>query len=217
VGTAKGPLCLYAIVPEGDARAACARIAGLGEVACGPVAALVGKRWNEAAPGAALRHDRIVSRIVDSCSSVVPFRFEVDVRSELALHDVLEANLELLGRQLVRFRGRVEMGLKVKLSVVPAAERMSAGLEPVRALAPRIEDRRERLLSSATGQVFDGCYLVPSDDIEEFWSAVKEVRLLFARSPMLGSGPWAAYSFCDFPLRAAPVGTRRAAEPMSVR
>jgi len=208
---ASGPLRLYAIVPADDARA-------LGEatrvlrpvlrlVPCGPVLAITGQAGREPVARASLRHDRIVGRALEACSSVVPFRLGVELRSEAALEDLLAANLPSLRVQLSRFSGRVEMGFKARLAAVPAGKPMSLpfDLARLRALAPSIEDRREHLERARTGQIFEGCYLIARQAIAAFWSAVEELRRATTELPVLASGPWAAYSFCDFTLRPAPV------------
>lgn len=204
-GIAPRHVCLYAVVPAGEADGVCAGARGLRSVVCGPVAAIVGKPGNESAR-AALRHDRVVGRAVEVCSSVVPFRLGVELQSE-AVQEVLQTNLQVLSSHLARFHGRVEMGLKAKL-LAPAADeplRLPFGLERVRALVPSNEDRREGLRRASAGQVFEGCYLISRQAVDAYWSAVEEIRSVLPDLPLLGSGPWAAYSFCDFALR--PVQT----------
>jgi hypothetical protein len=203
VAAARGPICLYAVVPADEAGAACDDNPGLRGVACGPIAGLVGRRRGRAGPRAALHHDRIIGRALGACSAVMPFRFGIEVRSEPELRGVLEINLDALSGQLARVRGRVEMGLKVKLPPSSPPERWSSALARVRALAPWVEDRRERLLRLSTGQALEGCYLVSREDVSAFWTAVEEIRAALAGLPVLGSGPWAAYSFCDLALRHA--------------
>ncbi|HUU01269.1 MAG TPA: GvpL/GvpF family gas vesicle protein [Myxococcota bacterium] len=200
-----GPICLYAVVPRGEADELCATTRGLLLVVCGPVAAVIGKPGNETEPRAALRHDRIVGRALDVCSSVVPFRLGVELQSGAELRRVLGANEKALSGHLARFRERVEMGLKAKLATQAdgGAMRLPFGIERVRALAPRNEDRRERLKRVPSGQVFEGCYLISRQTIAAFWSAVEDIRRTLPDLPLMGSGPWAAYSFCDFALRFA--------------
>jgi hypothetical protein len=174
-------------------------------IRCGPVAAAVGRSRRQATADAARRHDQIVGRLLAVCSSVVPFRFGIDVGSHAELRGLLELNLDRLGRSLARVRGRVEMGARVKLPAwgPAAAQRLKSGLAPIRALAPSTDDRRERLQQVATGRIFEGCYLIPSQAVDAFWSAVDESRSALVDLPTLGSGPWAAYSFCDTVLRPA--------------
>lgn len=201
---------LYAVVPAGEADGACAGTRGLRSVVCGPVAAIVGKPGNESAR-AALRHDRVMGRAVEVCSSVVPFRLGVELQSE-AVREVLQTNLQVLSGHLARFHGRVEMGLKVKLAAQAADEpvRLPSGLGRIRALAPRNEDRREGLRRASAGQVFEGCYLISRQAVDAYWSAVEEIRRVLPDLPLLGSGPWAAYSFCDFALRPGQTESRAA-------
>lgn len=203
-------VCLYAVVPAGEADEVRAGTRGLRSVVCGPIAAIVGKPGNESAR-AALRHDRIVGRAVKVCSSVVPFRLGVELQSD-AVQEVLQMNLKVLAGHLARFHGRVEMGLKAKLAAQAADEplRFPFGLERVRALAPRNEDRREGLRRASAGQVFEGCYLISRQAVDAYWSAVEEIRCVLLDLPLLGSGPWAAYSFCDFALRPVQTDSRTA-------
>jgi len=232
---------LHAVVLADEARAAIGgAAAGLRVIACGSVAGIAGSPRDETTLRAALRHDRIVGRAVAACSSVVPFRLGTDARSSAALCAVLAVNEAALARQLVRLAGRAEMGLKVKLGSPAAIEVLHAGLASIRALAPRPEDRRERLIAptvasprragsavggatpsdcaspipGADGPVFEGCYLVSRDAIAAYWGGVGELRAALRGAPMLGSGPWAAYSFCDLVLRPgsgrwAPVARQR--------
>ena len=212
------PICLYALVPADDAKALGRAARGLRLVPCGPILAITGRPSREPELHAALRHDRIVGRALETCSSVVPFQLGVEFRSEAELRHLLEANLRSLSGHLARLAGRVEMGFKAKLaaSAVPRPMRLPFDLELVHALAPRTEDRREQLEHGRTGQVFEGCYLILRQAIAAFWSAVEELRRTTTELPVLGSGPWAAYSFCDFALRPASI-TDADRHPGSVR
>lgn len=202
--------CLYAVVPAGEADGVCAGTRGIRSVVCGPVAALVGKPGNQPAR-AALRHGRVVGKAVEACSSVVPFRLGVELQSE-AVQEVLQMNMELLAGHLARFHGRVEMGLKAKLAVQVANEpmRLPFDLERVRALAPMNQDRREALRRAPAGQVFEGCYLIARQAVDAYWLAVEGIRCVLPDLPLLGSGPWAAYSFCDLVLLPAQTASRAA-------
>ncbi len=203
-------VCVFAVVPAVEASSACHSSRGLRWVSHGPVAALVGSPGSDSAR-AALRHDRVIGRAVEACSSVVPFRFGMEFECE-ALEGLLGANLPALVSRLARFRGRVEMGLKVKLMERSpgASPRMPFDLEHFHALAPREEDRREGLRQMLTGPVFEGCYLVSRRDVEAYWAAAETLRGALADLPVLGTGPWAPYSFCEFALRPVP-GQARAA------
>lgn len=194
---AAGRLRLHAVVPAGEVPSA----TGLCTIACGSITGLAGGIRSEPAPRAALRHARVIGRALAACASVVPFRLGTDAPSAVALRATLAANEPALVRQLARLAGRVEMGLRVKLPSLAAIEALRAGLAPIRALAPCREDRRERLISSAAGQVFEGCYLISRGDIAAYWSGAGAVREALRGAPLVGSGPWAAYSFCDLVLR----------------
>ena len=200
---------LYAAVPAAEASALEGSERGFSTITYEPVAAVVGcqpNRYDEA--HAALRHDRIVGLACETCSSVIPFRLGTDFGSTDEIRGVLSLNTRELHDQLERFRGRVEMGLKVKLATPTADDplQLPFGLDRVRSLAPEVANRSERLVQSGSGRTFDGCYLIPRWSVEDFWQALDGIRRLAPEMPLLGSGPWAAYSFCD-------VALRRGAEP----
>lgn len=202
------PLHLCAVVPASESPAIRSALPRLGCVPCGPVAAVTARWGPPSTSRAALRHARILGRLLAACSSVVPFRFGVELASETELRELLELNLDALCRCLARVGGRVEMGARVKLPAWgPAAARLKSGLGPIRALVPSADDRRERLQQLAGGRMFEGCYLIARQKIEAFWSAVDESRSALGELPILGSGPWAAYSFCEVVLRPGPVLT----------
>lgn len=173
---------------------------------------------------AAGRHHRVVLAALDACSSVVPFRHGVDLPTEADVRAVLEINAALLAEHVDRFRGRVEMGLRARIAgpdghvdaggggperLSDRALRLLFGLGRVRALAAGAAARREQTLPGVRRTDFVGCYLILRDDVDRFWAVLDEIRLLIPRLPLLGSGPWAPYSFCDFVLRL-PAGDRKA-------
>jgi hypothetical protein len=198
-------IALHAAATAGEAYALGARARGVTCVACGPVEAIVGRWGAGTGVRAALRHDRIVRQALEICASVVPFRLGVELTSEAEVHGLLEANLETLTHHLAMLRGRVEMGLKARWAREPGDPAgLSPLLEHLRSLAPRSEDRRERLGRTSAGLLFEGSYLVPRRAVDPFWSAVEELRRTSPELRLLGSGPWAAYSFCDFALQPSP-------------
>lgn len=202
-----GHVSLYAVVATQDALANRPSLRGLRLVAAGPLVAVVGKPAPEV-PRAAIRHDRAVGRALAACSSAVPFRLGIVLEPKAELPRVLEANQHTLTKYLLRFRGKVEMSLKVKLPVQPEGEsqRFPFSLERLHALAPDRDSRLERVKRTPTGRIFEGCYLISRQDIDAFWAAVEALRQASPGMPVLGSGPWAPYSFCDFALRPAPRG-----------
>ena len=105
--------------------------------------------------------------------------------------------------QLRRFEGRVEMGLKVRVSSGQSAEplRVPFGIGRIRALAPRPGDRAEGLRRNGQGSSFEGSYLISRRDIEVYWSALDVIRRAAPEVPLLGTGPWAPYNFCEKPLQ----------------
>jgi hypothetical protein len=211
-------LHLFAVIPAEEALKLPSR-QSFSVFASGPAAALFasprpgdsGGRPGDTAVRDALRHDRIVGLALANCSSVVPFRAGLELVSTAELAAFLRLNARPLGDQLKRFRGRVEMGLKVRLKD-PAADPSSllpCGLDRVRELAPGPADRWERLglarQPGAPGKIFNASYLISRHAVDDFWRAVDGVRRSAPELPLLGSGPWAAYSFCDVPLLRATV------------
>jgi hypothetical protein len=193
---------LYAVVPAEEVSALKAR-RSFSILSCGPAAALYGHPPDHGdRVRAAFWHDRVVGLAVESCSAVVPFRLGMDFGSEAELRATVRCNASQLAEQLGRFRGRVEMGLKVRIPAPTTDQplRLPSGLDRVRALAPQPADRWERLGRSPQGSIFEGCYLVSRRAIEDFWQAVEGIRRSAPELPLLGSGPWAPYSFCDTPL-----------------
>ncbi len=206
-------LCLFAVIPAEEALKLPSR-RSFSVFTAGPAAALFGSprpggRSGDTAVRDALRHDRIVGLALAKCSSVVPFRAGLELVSTAELEAFLRLNAQPLADQLKRFRGRVEMGLKVRLKD-PAADPSSllpCGLDGVRELAPGRADRCERLGLSrqqgTPGRIFSASYLISRHAVDDFWRALDGVRRVSPELPLLGSGPWAAYSFCDVPLLRA--------------
>jgi len=202
-------LQLYAVVPSEEASRLPSR-RSFSVHTCGPVAALFGpSRCGANAVLAALRHDRIVRLAFTACSSVVPFRAGLEIASVAELEALLELNSQQLTGQLTRFRDRMEMGLKVTLSgsATGSSSLLPRGLDRIRGLAPEPADRCERLdfssVEGARGKIFIASYLISRHAVDDFWRAADDIRRLAPELPLLGSGPWAAYSFCDVPLQRA--------------
>lgn len=149
----------------------------------------------------AIRHDRMMGRLCDRCSAVVPFRLGVRVSSDDELRRVLRDHLSIFDNALRRFDGRFEMGIKIKnkskgdLALHPK-EHMGA----IHSFTRDARDRRERVVTRGGAPVFEGAYLVERTKVDEFWSVMETLRATFVGSPVLGTGPWAPYSFCDFEL-----------------
>jgi hypothetical protein len=181
-------------------------------VGCGPIAAVVSSARKTTDQKAALRHGRIIGTVAEACSSVVPFRLGVEVRTEPEIREVLKLNAQVLVRHLDRFRDRVEMGIRAKVASSSDFDpsRMSLALDSVRSFAEKSEDRQEALETTLNAHIFKGCYLIPRGNIDKFWLALETVRKSFPAMPLMGSGPWAPYSFCDFVLRP-PSGELRGA------
>jgi hypothetical protein len=182
---------------------------------CGAIAAIIGTPFGFAdSAKAALWHDRIVARALRRCSAVVPFRLGIEVRSEAEVDSLLRLNVDELSDQLRRFEGRVEVGLKTRVALPTGDEPLCLpfGINRVRALASRAVDRHERLSRGPRGTTFEGCYLISRRAVNGFWRALNDIRRAVPEVPLLGSGPWAPYSFCDAPLRRSAEQTRVALE-----
>jgi len=200
---APGSIRLYAVIPAAEVSLVRARH-GLSHLAVGRIAAIFGPPLIRIEPTrAALWHDRVVGSALAVCSAVVPFRLGTDFASAAELRKMMRLNARRLAEQLARLRGRVEMGLKVRLPPPRAGTALwlPDGLDRVRALAPETADRCERLRD---GNVFEGCYLISRGAVDDFWRAVETMRRDAPGQPVLGSGPWAPYSFCDSPLQPSP-------------
>jgi hypothetical protein len=209
---------LYALVPAEDAPRLPSR-RSFSVHTCGSAAALFGpSRPGANAVLSALRHDRIVRLALATCTSVVPFRLGLEIASMAELEALFQLNSTALAGQLARFHDRVEMGLKVRLSpsATGPAPPLPRGLDRIRGLAPDAADRCERLdfssAAGAPGKTFVASYLISRRAVDDFWRAIEGVRRLAPELPLLGSGPWAAYSFCDVPLKRADPRPLRALE-----
>ena len=209
-GSSGKPVRLYAVVPAGEGFASGEIMRDVRTVDCGSIAALAGEACTQERNAAAIRHDDIVRAAVEQHSSVVPFRFGTELRSEPELRWLLEANGQTLSDQLSRFCGRLEMGLKARLTpeTAPGVQllRLPFGLERIRALAPLAGDRQEKLGTGPGGTIFEGCYLIGRNAIDRFWDALERIRSAVPELALLGSGPWAPYSFCDFTLGSSLQG-----------
>ncbi|MEI6225161.1 MAG: GvpL/GvpF family gas vesicle protein [Deltaproteobacteria bacterium] len=200
------PSLLHVAVPAAEGTAATGRALGARSVVSGPLAAVVGPVRREGATRVALRHARIVAGALAACSSVVPFRLGIELASDQEVRELLAENRAELCARLEALAGCVEMGLKVRVPAsAPGSSRLEDALARVRALAPPAH-RRESRRPVADGQVLEACYLLPRDRIEPFWAEVASLRS-YTGFPVLGTGPWAPYTFSDISLRPAPRAT----------
>jgi len=201
---------LYAAVHAADATAARAAGRGLAVVVAGAAAAVVGPRPRTTDIVAlAMAHDRVMQRLLTRCSSVLPFRCGVAAPPAEDVRRLFQDNSATLMRQLGRFQGRVEMGLKIKARG-PGQTAADFEVGPVHELVPGVDDRRERLIERADGGLFEGVYLIARDRIEEFWAALDRLRVALPGQPIVGVGPFAPYSFCD--IQIDPTGFARGSE-----
>jgi hypothetical protein len=185
-------------------------------VRCKNIAALIGSSLPASdLQQAALDHDRVVGAALEVCTSVIPFRLGIVLPSAIALRNVLVCNQYALNAMLRRLHDRVEMGVRVRLQATSVARPcqsrplmpagLQLGLKRIRALAPNPSEQRETLVRRKTGFDFAGCYLIARQSIESFWAAADELARQSPKLPIVGSGPWAAYSFATLPLRTEAV------------
>lgn len=151
---------------------------------------------------AVLRHDRVVCAAHQRCSAVVPFRFGVTVADTRAAEGLLRDNEALLSRALTRLRDRVEVGVKLR----PLGAALPSGLEGIRLLTPLSGQRMEQRTQDARGPLFSASYLILRVDLPRFWAALEALRPQLAGQPLIGTGPFAPYSFCTLTL--GPGGAR---------
>lgn len=151
---------------------------------------------------AVLRHDRVVCAAHQRCSAVVPFRFGVTVADTRAAEGLLRDNEALLSRALTRLRDRVEVGVKLR----PLGAALPSGLEGIRLLTPLSGQRMEQRTQDARGPLFSASYLILRADLPRFWAALEALRPQLAGQPLIGTGPFAPYSFCTLTL--GPAGAR---------
>ncbi|MEM9457117.1 MAG: GvpL/GvpF family gas vesicle protein [Myxococcota bacterium] len=180
------------------------RPCGLGEPtvevwAEGDLAAVMGRGWSSEDPiELALRHDEVVGLVQGACSAVVPFRLGTMLRDPRDFRAMIRAQRFGLMQMLERFAGRIEMSLKLHLGGCSGPPRgAQPGLDAIRSLAWRPEDRDERLAMRGGRPVLTGRYLIDRDAVGEFWSAFERIRAAVPEAVVMGSGPWAPYSFCD--------------------
>lgn len=193
---------LHAAILASDANAARASRRSLEVVVEGRIAAVTGlplRSANAALTGRAIAHDRVMQILLEKCSAVMPFRLDTRAPIEADLHRLLRDNGPAIEANLLRFQGRVEMGLKAT-SRNGRAFAQHLHCDHIQKLAGPTCNRRERIVVLESGILFEGTYLVPKDAVDDFWTAVLQIRKDLPGFAVLGTGPWAPYSFCDLEL-----------------
>ena len=199
----QGGLTLHAVVPgaaAGSRRLRAPR--GAQALVCRDLVALVSLPMAEEPIDGALRHDRIVQRAIETFGAVVPFRAATLLRSSRAVLELVEGNAQLLGRQLSRFSNRVEMGLKAAISRSGHTEQDQQTFDRwvSGALSGLAVERIERMHETEGGMVFDASYLIARERVPDYWAAVRSGSQGRPGVHVIGTGPWAPYTFCDFTL-----------------
>jgi Gas vesicle synthesis protein GvpL/GvpF len=161
-------------------------------------------------PQSLWRHDQVVEAAMRH-GPALPVRFGTTFEDADALGAVLEREGEGLRRQLDRVRGCVELAVRVQLPGAPQP-RPESGHDYVSAkLERRFERRRvaERVLAplaelavnartdveQGDGDVVRASYLVRTEQVESFVSAVRESQRENGNVLLTCTGPWAPYSF----------------------
>lgn len=167
----------------------------------GRIAAVTGMPLRSATHLAAraLAHDGVMELLLERCSAVMPFRLDTRAPLEPELHRLLHEHGDAIEANLVRVQNRVEMGIKIKSSTGQSfAGRLHC--DRLHDLAETTRNRQERIVVLEGGALFEGTYLVRRDAMDDFWTEVLKIRQALPGFAVIGTGPWAPYSFCDLQL-----------------
>lgn len=192
---------IYAAIFAKDRHAARAARRSLEIVVEGPIAAVVGAPLRGATnlTARAIAHDGVMEMLLESCSAVMPFRLDTRAPAVPELHRLLSEHAEAIEANLNRFQNRVEMGIKVRSrDGHPFAGRLHC--ERFHELAGSTQNRHEHIVVLDPGALFEGTYLIPKDAMDDFWAEVLKVRESLPDFAVIGTGPWAPYSFCDLEI-----------------
>lgn len=204
---------MYAAIFAKERHAVRAARRSLEVVVEGPIAAVIGppSRGANGLTARATAHDQVMYRLLEHCSAVMPFRLDTRAPAPADLARLLRDHGSVIDATLHHFQGRVEMGIKVKSrDGRPFAGRLHC--ERMHELAGATQNRRERIVVLENGALFEGTYLIPKPAMDDFWVAVLKVREALPGFAVIGTGPWAPYSFCDLELPShASIPERRSA------
>jgi hypothetical protein len=137
--------------------------------------------------------------LLERCSAVMPFRLDTRAPAPSDLSRLLREHGPAIEANLRRFQSRVEMGIKAK-STERASLARRLDCSRIHELAGSTQNRRERIVVLENGTLFEGTYLIPRLSLDEFWAAVLKIREALTGFAVIGTGPWAPYSFCDLEL-----------------
>ncbi len=201
---------LYAAIFANEANAARSARRSLQIVSEGRIAVVMGLPLRGAMEltARAIAHDQVMQNLLERCSAVMPFR--LDTRAPIApdLSRLLREHGSAIESNLLRFKGRVEMGIRMKSqSGTPFSGRLDCSR--LHKLAGSMQHRREKIVVLESGALFEGTYLIKREAMDDFWAAVLEIRKALPGFAVIGTGPWAPYSFCDLELPEPGSGPMR--------
>jgi gas vesicle protein GvpL/GvpF len=208
-------LYIYAFVGESAEVPDVAGIAGTPAllVSLGGVAAVVAEVESALEPTDenVLAHARVVDAVASANDAVLPARFGRGFRDSDDVEAALARLAPDLEERLREVSGCVEIGLHVASSSPPPAPAASGreymqdrlrDLARAESLAedihaPLAERARAATRTRSVGAtaLLRAAYLVPSDDLEAFRSAVDEAQRRHSDLSFACTGPWPPYSF----------------------
>jgi gas vesicle protein GvpL/GvpF len=167
----------------------------------------------DATQGAALRHGAVVDALARANDAVLPVRFGTWFESDDRLGTEIAARAAVLRQALEQVRGCAELGVRVardgsvradapaptgtaylreRLAAKQDEERMATLVDARLAALARASARRD-----PGDQLFNGAYLVESDKVEPFRSAVGTLAAEQPELTIVVTGPWPPYSFAE--------------------
>lgn len=170
------------------------------------------------APASALEFARVVGRLADTASSVLPARLGEAFADENALRAALSANAAGLHRTLEQVRGCVEIGLRASFPDAPVASPDISGRDYLRSRAADLHlidelvahvheplarlARDARLEHGHAPPRFAAAYLVPRSGLDALRTRAEQLSRTCAEPKLVVGGPWPPYSFTG--LKGAP-------------
>jgi gas vesicle protein GvpL/GvpF len=157
----------------------------------------------------AVAHGLVVEALTGLASAVLPVRFGETFADEAALDAALEGRRDEIREGLARVNGCVEVGVRVAARERrPPAAVAATGTDYMRARLAELVERdtvvhelHDRLTALArdTAQSdrggFEASYLVERPRVAEVQGAVEEFAAAHPELTVVGTGPWAPYSF----------------------
>jgi hypothetical protein len=167
----------------------------------------------EVSEEAVLRHASIVEELMARSRAVLPAQFGRAFADEDELSDAVREKAPELERSLSRVQGCLEFGLRV-LGDRPADEHGSTGFSGSDYMHTRLAETRERnrllqelhepftrlsrasaRFGGASGELFQGAYLVPEENADAFRENVRRLETDNPELTVVCTGPWPPYTF----------------------